>query len=876
MGITLNKQPRPFFNATAVAESVELLINPGQVTEVRMLEATTASDRWPHTLSGYFNDADKLVAALKGIKTAKGIYIIPNPVDPALLSRAANRIKKASKGESTQDTHIVERRWLLIDTDPQRPSGISANEEEHDAALQRARAIQDYLCGLGWPDPIVADSGNGAHLLYRIDLPRDDGGLIKRCLAALAELFDDDAVTVDQTVHNPARIWKLYGTLACKGDDTPDRPHRMSCVLSRPEDLHVVPRDLLESLAAESPQNVAAPAGPATNGNGQEFDVESFIARNSLDVDDPNPWSGDQGLGKVWEFKTSPMCEHHDGEAFIIQHASGAISAGCHHNSCKWVWKDLRGNLEPPTNGMTAQDFRDIDSFDATSLPDFPTHALPGPLREWVEAVSHATQTPADLAGLLALAVCSSMIARRVEVEPRPGWREPVNLFVAVLLEPGNRKSAVFTNATKPLRELESENIENARPSVARAQSERRQDESRLKKLEKEAATKQDEANRQEALDLAAELALQPEPVLPRLLVDDATAEKLAMIMEQQEGRIASMSPEGGVFDLMAGQYSKNGTPQFGVYLMGHSGDDLITDRVSRESVRVERPALTCAYATQPQVIDGLAENTAFRGRGLLGRFLYAAPTSWIGHRKIAARPVSDAVRETYRQTIRTLATIKGDVVLQLANDASVTFQEWESEIETMLADGGQMEIMRDWGAKLAGATLRIAAVIHCTDHGAAGKISAATIESAIEIARYLIPHAEAVLGMMLAKDSRSVGDAQYVLRWIERHKHREFSKRDAQQHGKHRFRRADDIDPALEELEKRGYIRMRPQETTGPGRPASPTYEVNPAVLENEKRGKRPQYSQNTAEAPPDGNSENIEGASEEPKTSDRVQETI
>ena len=84
---------------------------------------------------------------------------------------------------------------------------------------------------------------------------------------------------------------------------------------------------------------------------------------------------------------------------------------------------------------------------------------------DWVEAESHATQTPADLAALLALAVCSATIARRVVVEPRPGWREPVNLFVAVLLEPGNRKSAVFTDATRPLRELEAELIEAARPT---------------------------------------------------------------------------------------------------------------------------------------------------------------------------------------------------------------------------------------------------------------------------------------------------------------------------------------------------------------------------------------------------------------------------
>ncbi len=162
-----------------------------------------------------------------------------------------------------------------------------------------------------------------------------------------------------------------------------------------------------------------------------------------------------------------------------------------------------------------------------------------------------------------------------------------------------------------------------------------------MRKLEKIAAENGDAEAREEAKALAAELAEQPEPVLPRLIVDDATHEKLGMMLAEQGGRIASMSAEGGVFDLMAGLYSKSGIPQFGVYLMGHSGDDLITDRVSRKGVRVERPALTCAYAMQPVVIKGLAEKPAFRGRGLLARFLYAAPPSWIGRREIAPPAVS-------------------------------------------------------------------------------------------------------------------------------------------------------------------------------------------------------------------------------------------
>lgn len=512
----------------------------------------------------------------------------------------------------------------------------------------------------------------------------------------------------------------------------------------------------------------------------------------------------------------------------------------------------------------TVEPWRPIVSFDTLDLPDFPTRALPDVLRRWVEAESHATQTPADLAGLLALSVCSAGIARRVVVEPRPGWREPVNLFTAVLLEPGNRKSTVFADATKPLRDLESELIEAARPIVARDQSDRRQNEARLRMLEKLAAEKGDVDARREAGDLAAKLDERSDPALPRLIVDDATAEKLGMMLAEQGGRIASMSPEGGVFDLMAGLYSKGGIPQFGIYLMGHAGDDLITDRVGRKSVRVDRPALTCAYAIQPVVIEGLARNVAFRGRGLLARFFYAAPQSWIGRREIGPTPVSDDLREAYRQIVRALASANGETVLGLSADAATLFRDWESEIEAMLGDGGRLEDIRDWGAKLAGATLRLAAVLHCVDRGPAEHIEGRTIAAAVEIARYAIPHAEAVLNIMLAKEETVDTDARYVLRWIERHGRLEFTKSEAQHHGKRRFPKAEDIDPALAELARRGYIRPRPTEPAGPGRPASPTYDVNPAAFaDGEKPAKRSHNSRNCPGSPDNGDCGNNGSAS-------------
>jgi len=140
----------------------------------------------------------------------------------------------------------------------------------------------------------------------------------------------------------------------------------------------------------------------------------------------------------------------------------------------------------------------------------------------------------------------------------------------------------------------------------------------------------------------------------------------------------------------------------------------------------------------------------------------------------------------------------------------------------------------------------------------------------------YLIPHAEAVLNMMQAKESPGDDDARYVLRGIKHHGRREFTKRDAQQHGKRRFPKADDIDLAMDELVRRGYIRLRAAEKAGTGRPPSQSYDVNPLVFRNENTEKRSQYSHNTVEQPEIDSSGNNESASEQSEDENRRQVTI
>jgi hypothetical protein len=222
--------------ADQIVQALNLLAEIDQVIELRLLHATVPGRAGVHTQSGYFSDYRALAAAaLEHSKSIGGAYITLNPINPALLARAVNHLRVVGKDSPlTSDSDVKRRRWLPIDLDPLRPAGISSTDEEHAVSIERAFEVRDYLREENWPDPIVADSGNGAHLLYRIDLAANDDGLVKRCLQALASRFDDDRVRIDQSVFNPSRIWKLYGTLSRKGENIPDRPHRLARILETP------------------------------------------------------------------------------------------------------------------------------------------------------------------------------------------------------------------------------------------------------------------------------------------------------------------------------------------------------------------------------------------------------------------------------------------------------------------------------------------------------------------------------------------------------------------------------------------------------------------------------------------------------------------
>ena len=332
------------FDEAEIRRAVHLLHNPeddlAKLFEVRIIDGK-------FNLSGYFTDADTLIQALnRGSDSPnENIYITLNYADEACGARQQrNRLIK-NAAPTTSDRDVVGYQFLMIDLDPERAKGVSSADAELEQARELGRRIFRFMRATGWNDPIVAESGNGVHLLYRIDLANtpERVQLVKNCLAALDMLFSTTSVKVDTTTYNPARVCKLYGTRAQKGSDTKERPHRMSRIVSEPQTLAVNDIALVQALADRLPKpEEPARANHYTPG---KFDLRDFLRRHGIGVKSEEAWSG----GTKFVLDHCPFDPSHKGkDAAIFEMASGALAFHCFHDHCADKrWKDVRELFEP-------------------------------------------------------------------------------------------------------------------------------------------------------------------------------------------------------------------------------------------------------------------------------------------------------------------------------------------------------------------------------------------------------------------------------------------------------------------------------------------------------------------------------------------------
>ena len=401
----------------------------------------------------------------------------------------------------------------------------------------------------------------------------------------------------------------------------------------------------------------------------------------------------------------------------------------------------------------------------------------------------------------------------------------------------------------------EIEQAQTLVPGIKAARATREAEEGRLKELQKKFG-KEDDAIKREALREeieAAEASLTEVPRKPRVVAQDVTPEHLGTMLADNNEHLSLFSSEGGVFSIMAGRYN-NGMANLDIFLQSHSGDPVRVDRGSRASVYLQQPALTMGLSVQPDVIESLANNKSFRGRGLVGRFLYAVPRDLVGQRKLETVPIPESVAASYAETITALLDmgeqqdmLTGEMfAINLSEEAHADWKAFAREVETAMAAGGHLEHMRDWAGKLPGAVGRIAAIYHCCENAERLRqgdgddqffpptpdryhLAGGTMKTAISLARKLIPHAVHTYAIM--GEGGDIQAARRVLRWIEGTGADEFTARDCHAALRGTFPRREDLRPALGVLMERGYIRRSPPPAKrAKGRPSEP-YQVNPVI---------------------------------------------
>jgi len=395
------------------------------------------------------------------------------------------------------------------------------------------------------------------------------------------------------------------------------------------------------------------------------------------------------------------------------------------------------------------------------------------------------------------------------------------------VLQSSERKTPVFKAMTVPIHAWEIEQERLLEPTINEVAEIRLVSETRLEKLRAKAVKAEHQMDRQRLLRELAEVqgSMPAEIRVPRLWTGDTTAESLQDLLADHEERMAVLSDEGGIFNVMAGMYNQ-GIVNIDIFLQAYSG---IHARIKRKirNVSLSRPALTFGITVQPSVIESFAYGSRkqIRGKGGLGRFLFCIPDSMLGKRDIGQRQaIPHEIKARYGSGIRRLLSIPRQAddfgnevpkLLSLSGESLAIWQEFSRYIEMKLGPQGELAVLNDWGGKLPGNALRVAGLLHLVEHEADTLvIGKETLLRALKLCDLLIDHAKAAFDMIGSNEAAS--GARRIFDWVVARSYEPFTKTECHKEFKSAFKNAVELDSAIKELIDRAIIRETDVPTAG------------------------------------------------------------
>lgn len=651
-------------------------------------------------------------------------------------------------------------------------------------------------------------------LAFVMDKPVTDEGMRKHIMETLVNLFpqsDKSCVNADRIFHGTNKRAKLLNENA-----------RISC-----ESIEAVSfPNHPEEHRSGHPSHTSGRSDPELDELVKDFDLFRYLKERNGNF---------RRTSKGVVFDDCEICRHHGNLMYVKEtntfccrskdvggsiidyliHAENLTKAQAihkfKHELCAPAWK-------PPI------------PFEEVKLPPFPVEALPAPLCDWVKAVAENTETPVDMAAVCALAALSCAVQGKFKIFPKGGYGEPLNLYILIIANSGERKSPIVRLMTRPI--YQYEDMENRRRKALMEV-----DLANLSIWKKQIDALERDGKAEEATKLRAQCReLEDKRMKPlRLIADDITPEALTSLLSENKGVLTIISTEGGLFDTLAGRYSN--TVSIDTMLKAYSGDRIRVDRKGRESEVINDPALTMLLSAQDNVLEGLMRNDVFKSRGLNARILYCRPKSKMGTRHFDTPELSTEMEREYRELMHTLLQIpypEGGVpkTISLSPKAYKRVDSFFDWLEPQLVDN--LEHMDGWGAKFIGNTLRIAGLLHCAvnKHDSADiAVSADTINRAIRIGKYFMRHALCAYSIMGA--DKALRGAKQILKRLQGQDKQELTKYQIHRLCRGEFPRVEDTTPAIELLVEHGYLHERTYPAPTGGRLRASGYLLNPLFFD-------------------------------------------
>lgn len=318
----------------------DILKNNKELVEIRLIGSNK-------TGSGYFTDAKTLIEAIKPYTDSYNCYFTLNSINPACYGREQKDKIVLRPKNTTQDSEILCRNYVLIDLDPKRPSGVCSTKEESMKAYEKGKEVTKFLMDNGFYEPLVVFSSSGIHLYLKCALINNEENtkLVKRFLNAISMLFSDDDVDCDISVYNAARISRLIGSYSCKGaNNDATRPQRKCRFLSIPDEIKVNEKEYFVKIANMYPEEEARPSSQ-NNYSMESFDLDAFIEKHNI----PVTKKVEVADGTRYYLEHCLFNDQHKGhDAILFKHKNGAVAYFCFHNSCSGNdWRKVREMYEP-------------------------------------------------------------------------------------------------------------------------------------------------------------------------------------------------------------------------------------------------------------------------------------------------------------------------------------------------------------------------------------------------------------------------------------------------------------------------------------------------------------------------------------------------